>query len=166
MGKRALLTFTAILLCALPAAAEEPPKPAASAPADHGFFSPAEMTWGPGPPSLPAGAKLAVLEGDPTKEGIFTFRLSAPAGYKIPPHWHPAFEHVTVISGAFSLGMGDTFDQAKLKTVPAGGFSYMAPGMRHFAWVEKDTVVQLHGMGPWQLYYVNPADDPRSAAKK
>src|SRR5688572_24427799 len=166
MRKQALWMLTAILLCALPAAAQEPPKPAAAMPADHGVFSPADIQWRPGPPSLPAGAQLAALEGDPTKEGIFTMRLSLPAGFTIAPHWHAAFEHVTVISGAFSVGMGEKFDKAQLKSIPAGGFAYMAPGMRHFAWVENPTVVQVHGMGPWQLYYVNPADDPRSAAKK
>ena len=108
---------------------------------------------------------MATLEGDPTKEGIFTMRLSVPAGYTIPPHWHAAFEHVTVISGAFSIGMGDTFDKAKLKAIPAGGFGFMPPGMRHFAWAENPTVVQLHGMGPWQIYYVNSADDPRAKTK-
>ena len=134
-------------------------------PADHGVFAPADIKWVDGPPSLPPGAKLAVLEGDPTQEGLFTMRIKAPDGYKIPPHWHAAFEHVTVISGTFRLGMGEKFDETKLQDVPAGGFSYMAPGMRHFAATKGETVLQVHAMGPWQLYYVNPSDDPRQMKK-
>jgi quercetin dioxygenase-like cupin family protein len=135
-------------------------------PADHAFFAPDQLQWKDAPPSLPPGAKAAVLEGDPRQEGLFTMRLQIPKGYRIPPHWHPAFEHVTVISGAFHMGLGDTFDASKGHRIGAGGFTWMAPGTRHFAWVEEETVVQVHGMGPWQLYYVNPADDPRNAASK
>lgn len=165
MGKKLIpILVVLVLLCASPAAAQDPAKTAPAAmPAEHGMFSPADIQWQAGPPSVPAGAKMAVLEGDPTKEGIFTLRLSAPAGYKIPPHWHPAFEHVTVISGTVGLGMGDAFDKAKGQTLPAGGFAYMAPRAHHFFWAESDAVIQLHGMGPWQLYYLNPADDPRGA---
>lgn len=149
-----------ILMSALAvAAAAQEAKP------QHGATLPSEIQWLPGPPSLPAGAKVAVLEGDPTQEGIFTMRLSMPDGYKISPHWHPAFEHITVMSGTFQMGMGDTFDKAKGHPLSAGAFGWMAPGVRHFAWAQGDTVVQLHGMGPWQIYYVNAADDPRKAAK-
>jgi quercetin dioxygenase-like cupin family protein len=137
----------------------------AAAPPDekptHGFVAAASLEWKPGPAALPAGAKLAVLEGDPAQEGIFTIRLSLPAGYKLPPHWHPAYEHVTVISGAFHMGTGETFDSEHGHKLGVGDFGYMAPGARHFAWTESETVIQLHGMGPWQIYYVNPADDPR-----
>jgi quercetin dioxygenase-like cupin family protein len=134
--------------------------------AGHAVFRPAELQWQEASAMLPKGAKIAVLEGDPTQEGIFTIRLSAPDGYRIPPHWHPAFEHVTVISGTFLIGMGEKWDDSKLAAVPAGGFTYMAPNMRHFAAVKGETVVQVHALGPWALYYVNPADDPRNAAKK
>ena len=163
MKRFALTATTVALLGALSAAGEEPMKiPAA---ADHGMIAPAEIEWVAGPASLPSGARMAVLEGDPSKEGIFTMRLSVPAGFKISPHWHAAFEHVTVISGGFGLGAGDTFDKSKGRVLPAGGFAYMAPGMRHFAWTDSETVLQLHGMGPWQIYYVNPADDPRQTKK-
>lgn len=152
--------FVVIAVSALAASAA-----AQDARPQHGSTLPGAIQWVPGPPSLPAGARMAVLEGDPTQEGIFTMRLSAPNGYKIPPHWHPAFEHVTVLTGTFHMGMGDTFDKAKGHALTAGAFGWMAPGVRHFAWTEGDTVIQVHGMGPWQLYYVNPADDPRKAAK-
>ena len=130
-------------------------------PADHGFFEAGDVQWKDGPPSLPAGAKFALLEGNPSQEGLFTMRLWLPDGFKIPPHWHPAVEHITVISGEFHLGMGETFDASKGNTLPAGAFGFMAPQMRHYAWTKGDTVLQLHGVGPWQVNYVNPADDPR-----
>ena len=54
-----------------------------------------ELKWGPAPAIFPAGAKMAVLQGDPGKPGLFTVRLDMPDGYRIPPHWHPADEHIT-----------------------------------------------------------------------
>ena len=125
----------------------------------------ADIEWKDGPPSLPAGAKLAVLEGDPTKEGAFTMRLKLPDEYRIMPHTHPKVEHVTVISGKFNLGMGDKFDQASGREMPAGTFGYWPAGMKHFAWANGETVVQLHGIGPWAINYVNPMDDPRNQKK-
>jgi quercetin dioxygenase-like cupin family protein len=123
---------------------------------------PTDLDWKDGPPSLPSGAKMAVLEGDPTTEGPFTVRLQFPDGYKVPPHTHPKVEHITVITGTFHLGMGETFDQSAGQTMPAGTFGYWPAGMKHFAWVTGETVIQLHGIGPWTINYVNPADDPRT----
>lgn len=128
---------------------------------DHGFLTKDDMKWGPGPASLPPGTKAAVLEGDPSKEGPFTLRLQLPAGYSIQPHSHPGVEHVTVISGTFNLGMGEKFDKSGGRELTAGGFAFMQPGMKHFAWTTGEAVIQLHGIGPWQINYVNPADDPR-----
>ncbi len=122
---------------------------------------PDQMTWGPAPAVLPVGAKLAVLEGDPTKSGAFTMRLLMPDGYQIPPHFHPATEHVTVISGALMVGMGEKFDESQMKTLPAGTFGLIPAGMHHYAKAKGETVLQLHGIGPWRLIYVNKADDPR-----
>jgi quercetin dioxygenase-like cupin family protein len=129
--------------------------------ADHGIFAPDAIKWQSGPASLPQGGKVALLEGDPAKEGLFTLRLSLPDGYKIPPHSHPAVEHVTVISGTFQIGMGDKFDESKLNPMTSGTFGFLAPNMNHFAMAKGNTVIQLHGVGPWQINYVNPADDPR-----
>ena len=126
---------------------------------------PDHLSWGPAPAILPAGARLAVLEGDPSKAGPFTMRLDMPAGYRIPPHFHQADEHVTVISGAFQVGMGETFDEGKLTTLSPGTFGVIPPGMRHFARADKATVIQLHGIGPWGLTYVNPTDRPNSASR-
>jgi hypothetical protein len=120
----------------------------------------ADIAWKDGPPSLPAGAKLAVLEGDPAKEGAFTMRLKLPDGYRIMPHTHPKVE--PVISGTFNLGMGDRFDQGSAREMPAGTFGHWPAGMKHFAWAKGETIVQLHGIGPWAINYVNPTDDPRN----
>ena len=132
---------------------------------EMGLFSPAEVKWKEGAASLPAGARFAVLEGDPAKEGFFTMRLWLPDGFRIPPHWHPKVEHVTVISGTFNLGMGEKFDQSATRAMPAGTFGFWPAGMRHFAWAKGETVVQLHGIGPWMITYVNPSDDPRNLKK-
>jgi quercetin dioxygenase-like cupin family protein len=105
---------------------------------------------------------MAVLEGDPGKPGPFVFRVKAPDGYRVPPHTHPKPERVTVIAGTFHLGTGEMFDPAKGQELPPGTFGTWPPGMKHFVWVKGVTVVQLHGVGPWTIKYVNPADDPRS----
>ena len=129
--------------------------------ADHAIHTPKQIKWEDGPPSLPPGAKLAVLEGDPAKDGFFTMRIRVPDGYKIPPHTHPKVEHVTVISGTFNFGMGEKFDQAATKEMPAGTFGFWPADMKHFAWARGETVVQLHGIGPWSIEYLDPTDDPR-----
>lgn len=121
-----------------------------------------DIDWGPAPEILPAGARAALIEGDPAKPGLFTLRLSLPAGYQIPPHYHPVWEHVTVVQGSFKVGMGDTFDNSGGVTLKTGSFGALPPGMRHYAWTTEQTVLQIHAEGPWQLIYVNPADDPRS----
>ena len=128
---------------------------------DHKVFLPQEIKWSPGPASIQPGAEVAVLFGDPAKDGLFAMRLKLPKGYKIAPHTHPKPEVVTVISGTFRLGMGETADQSKGKPLTAGGFFAMPPGMAHFAFADEDTVVQLNSTGPWTLTYVNAADDPR-----
>jgi quercetin dioxygenase-like cupin family protein len=127
----------------------------------HGLFLPSEVTWGPAPASLPHGAHAAILEGDPAKEGPFTPRVRLPDGYRLPPHYHPAVEHVTVLQGTFVLGMGDRLTSSTEKPLAAGSFAFMPAGMRHFARAQGDTIVQLHGVGPWAITYVDPSDDPR-----
>jgi quercetin dioxygenase-like cupin family protein len=127
----------------------------------HAMLAPQEIKWSPGPASIPPGSEVAVLFGDPSKEGLFAIRLKLPKGYRIAPHTHPKPEVVTVISGTFRLGMGDSFDQSKTKALPAGSFVALAPGMVHYASTDEDTVIQLNSTGPWSLNYVNPKDDPR-----
>jgi len=126
-----------------------------------------EIKWGPAPPVFEKGASMAVISGDPSKAGPFVVRLKMPAGYKIAPHWHPTDENVTVISGTFSLGMGEKFDVKALKSLAAGGYGLMPAEMRHFAMAKTAATVQVHGTGPFALNYVNPADDPsKRTAKK
>jgi hypothetical protein len=127
---------------------------------DHMMATPDELKW-VDIPSLPPGAKLAVIQGPLNQAVPVTFRVKFPANYQLPAHWHPAIEHVTVISGTFNMGMGDQLDRAKTKALTAGGVAIMQPKTSHFAWTKDETIVQVHGMGPWGVTYVNPADDPR-----
>jgi mannose-6-phosphate isomerase-like protein (cupin superfamily) len=116
--------------------------------------------WMPAPAVLPPGAKLAVVEGDPMKPGSYTMRLWMPDGYRLPPHFHSTPEHVTVLSGTFLVGMGDRFDATQLAPLAPGSFGMIPPGMHHFAQARGEVVLQLHGMGPWTLTYVNASDIP------
>jgi quercetin dioxygenase-like cupin family protein len=128
----------------------------------HRMLSLQDIKWAPAPPSIPPGAEAAVLYGDPSKDGLFAMRLKFPKGYKIAPHTHPKPEVLTVISGTFRLGMGETADQSKAKAFAPGSFISLSPGMAHFASSDDDnTVVQLNSTGPWTLNYINQADDPR-----
>lgn len=138
---------------------------AVSSPADeahHVTVSPDQVAWKPGPPTLPAGAEFAVLHGNPAEEGQFVLRLKFPANYRIPPHMHPKEEHVTVISGAFSIGTGEEFNRESLSVLEPGSFVRIPVGMAHFAWTDRETVVQLNSIGPFGVTYVNPKEDPRT----
>ncbi|KZE32464.1 cupin domain-containing protein [Crenobacter luteus] len=125
------------------------------------FVESGQLKWVDAPPSLPKGAKLAVLSGDPGKPGPFTIRLMAPAGYTIPPHWHTRTENVTVISGVLYLGMGDKVEQSKARALRVGGFHSIDARVHHYAFTRRPAVVQLHGEGPFDIHYLNPADDPQ-----
>jgi len=133
--------------------------------AEMHLYRPTAIDWKAGPAALPPGAKMVVLEGDPTKEGPFLVRFQFPQGYHVPAHTHPKTERVTVISGALYLATGEALDRSSAKKLPAGSFGYWPAGMKHAAWSEGETIIQLHGTGPWQINYVNPADDPRNAKK-
>jgi quercetin dioxygenase-like cupin family protein len=124
-----------------------------------------QLKWTPAPDFIPKGAEIAVLSGDPSKEGLYVVRLSMPAGYKIPAHNHPTTEMVTVISGDFNLGMGDKIDEKNGMLLTAGGYAEAPAKMNHYAWASSPTVVQVHGQGPFAITYVNPADDPRTESK-
>ena len=127
----------------------------------HKVVPPQEIKWGPAPAVLPPGAEAAALLGDPGKEGLFALRLKFPKGYRIAPHTHPVLEVVTIISGTFRLGMGETADHEKAKVLPAGSFFALSPGTVHYASADEETVLQISTNGPWGLTYVNPKDDPR-----
>jgi len=140
--------------------------PAAAADADTTAFVHAkDIVFGPAPPALPAGARIAVLLGNPSAEGPFVIRLMLPKGYRIPPHSHSRDEQVTVISGTMYLGMGDVFDPATARGLAAGGFHALRAGTRHYAFAKQPTIVQVSGNGPFDITYVKPADDPRTAAR-
>lgn len=123
---------------------------------------PSDIKWADAP-SIGPGAKLAVLEGDLKQAVPITFRIKLPPNFKIAVHTHPVFERVTVLTGTFHLGIGEIFDSAKAKAYPAGGVTMMPPGMPMFAYTtDEETVLQIHGTGPWGIHYHNPADDPRN----
>lgn len=126
----------------------------------HKMITPADLVW-TDVASLPPGAKLAVLEGSMSEAAPFTVRIKVPANYKIPAHWHPVVERVTVISGTFYMGLGDKLDPDKSKGLTPGSMMILQPKTHHFAWTKEETTIQLHGTGPWAITYVNPADDPR-----
>lgn len=147
-------SLLALLLFATPALADEAI-----------FTNPGMIKWGDAPPTLPKGGKMAVLSGDPGKPGPFVVRLKAPAGYKVPPHWHSKAENVTVISGTLYLGMGDTLDAKAAHALKPGGFHSIGPDVHHYAFFKTATVVQIHGEGPFDITYINPADNPSPPAK-
>jgi hypothetical protein len=130
----------------------------APAPA-HTAMAPEDMKWVDAPPIFTKGGKMAVLMGDPGKAGMYIIRFKMPANYKISPHWHPTDENVTVLSGSFAIAMGDKMDM-KAKAYPAGSFFSMPAKMHHFAFSKKETVIEVSGMGPFTLTYINPEDDP------
>ncbi|HZR04106.1 MAG TPA: cupin domain-containing protein [Burkholderiales bacterium] len=142
------------------------PAAAQAADASQVFINSNEIKWGDAPPSVPKGAKIAVLYGDPGKPGPFVIRLMAPAGYKIPPHWHSQTENLTIISGALYLGEGDKMDTAHAHALKAGGYHYLPAKAHHYAFTKVATVVQVHGDGPFDINYVNEKDDPQKMAKK
>lgn len=133
---------------------------------DHTIVTPDDVKWGDAPPSLPPGAKASLLDGDPSKAGVFVLRLKLPAGYKMPPHWHPVDERVTIVSGKLKLGLGDNLDAEKTRPLGPGSFYSLPPKTSHFSVAAEETVMQISTMGPWSLNYVHPEDDPRKAKTK
>ena len=117
--------------------------------------------WGRAPAVFPAGAQMAVLSGDPSKAAPFTVELKVPDGYRIPPHFHPTDETVTVKEGTFNVGMGDTLDLAKTKPMKAGDKGTIPAGHHHYAAATGTTIVTVTAKGPFAMTYVNPADDPQ-----
>jgi quercetin dioxygenase-like cupin family protein len=98
--------------------------------------------------SITKGRTNRRIGSDPSKDGLYVYRLKLSAGYKVPPHIHPNDENVTVISGTLNIGMGGTFDEKNGRALKVGGFLHLPKGMQHFAWFTEDTIIQLHGMGP------------------
>lgn len=126
----------------------------------HRMITPNDLKWSD-VPSLPPGAKIAVIEGPMSEAVPFTVRLKFPQNYQIPAHWHPAVERVTVLSGTFYMGVGDKLDPQHSMALAPGSIMILQPKTHHFAWNKEEVVVQLNGTGPWGITYLNPDDDPR-----
>jgi len=148
---RPMLGFALLVVTTATAPAQQMPAP----------INADDVKWATAPNLLPAGAQIAVVSGDPLKDGLYVIRLKFPANYKLPAHNHPTTEYVTVISGDFHIGMGDKLDLQKGQSLRAGGYAEAPARMNHYAWSTSETVVQVHGQGPFAITYVDPADDPR-----
>ncbi|HYN07012.1 MAG TPA: cupin domain-containing protein [Vicinamibacterales bacterium] len=133
----------------------------AQTPTGHVMVNPADMKWGPAPPGLPPGGQLAVMSGDPAKPGPFTIAVKFGDGYIVRPHWHPTAEDIIVVSGALLVGMGDTYTEASMKALEVGGFGSMPAKTNHFVKAKGATTLMISGMGPFEITYVDPKDDPR-----
>lgn len=128
---------------------------------DQAALAPADLKWMPAPPVLPKGVQIAVLSGNPFAEGFSTVRLKIPPHTTFAPHWHPTIESFTVLSGKFFVGMGDKVDKATAKALPPMGFASMPAMHHHYAYTgDAPVMIDLSFYGPFQIYYVNPADDP------
>jgi hypothetical protein len=160
MKARLLIALTAMLIVVGANSPAEEPKSATRV--AHMVVLPDDIKWVDGPPGLPAGAKIAVLDGDPTKSGgHFTMRAKLPDGYTVPPHWHSVDEVVTVIEGSLGIGLGEKLDKSKVRYMPAGTFMKMNKGEKHYAIAKGETIIQINSPGPFDINYVNEADDPR-----
>jgi len=164
--KRLIMMIAAIALVTLVSCQQQPTAPGASAPAassqatedvTHMVRLPGNILWKP----LFPGSELAVVSGDPDKTGApFVIRIKNQDGLKVPPHWHPGDEHITVIAGTFVVGMGSTFDPSVGQELTVGAYMLVPKQMPHFAWAKGEVIIQVHGIGPFQIIWVNPADDP------
>ena len=143
------------------AAKKQPPPPPPKLNPPHVLMTPDKIQWGPAPAALPPGAQAAILDGDPAKTGLFVARMKFPDGFRIPPHWHPTDEHVVVVAGTLMAGMGNKADDAAMQTLTAGSYAKMPRKMNHYVRAKGETIVQITAMGPFEVTYVNPQDDPR-----
>ena len=129
------------------------------------FISPEDIKWAAAPPSMPKGAKIAVLQGDPGKPGPFVMRLMVPPGYTIAPHWHTQDESLTVISGTLYFGAGDKVETSKAHTVTPGSFHFLSGKDHHYLVAKSEAVIQINGNGPFDVTYINPGPDLKTARK-
>jgi ketosteroid isomerase-like protein/quercetin dioxygenase-like cupin family protein len=139
--------------------ADEAPSAPGSA---HVMMTANALKWSDAPPGLPAGARVAVVSGDASQSQPYVLRAQLPANYRIPPHWHPTTENITVLSGTVAFGNGDTFDEPAMEALPAGGFASVPANMHHFFMAKTPATIQVHGIGPFAITYVNAKDDPRT----
>jgi hypothetical protein len=138
---------------------------AAAAPLEPILINAKNIKWGPAPPDLPKGAKVAVLFGDPTATGQYVMRISVPSKYKMPFHWHSQAQRVTVISGTVYVASTETYDKKLAHAVKPGGFVILPARAQSFAFTKGSAVIEIHGEGPFDVKYTNPSDDPQMGAK-
>ena len=133
----------------------------------HVMLTPSQVQWQTGPASLPPGAQIAVLDGDPSQAGMsYTIGLKMPDGYRVPPHWHPMDASVTVVQGSFIMGLGEKVEPAQAQELTTGAYMRVSKGVRHYEWTKGDTIIYVYGLGPLDTIYVNPADDPRQKSNQ
>ncbi|MDN5864646.1 MAG: cupin domain-containing protein [Gammaproteobacteria bacterium] len=164
--KRCFVTvWVAVFGCVLATAASTVPgamAAKASAPG-HVELAPSDVKWMPGPPALPEGVKIAVLSGNPFAEGFSIVRLKIPPHTTFAPHWHPTAESFTLLKGRLWLGMGDKIDKSRAGELPTMGFASIPAMHHHYVYTgDEAAVIDLSFYGPFQIHYVNPADDPRN----
>ncbi len=157
--------FALLPACVMEPVTVAPPAPVVVVPAmpaaAHVMYDPGQLRWGDAPPFLPRGAQVAVLAGDPSAAGLFVLRLRMPPGYRVPSHWHATDEHVSVIEGDLTLAMDEHGAGAHSHTFGPGGYALLPARMHHTASSTGGALVQIHGMGPFSITYIDPADDPR-----
>lgn len=166
---RCAVVFAAVIIAGSPGRTATQDKPApppapakAAAPAGHVMVDAAQLKWAPAPPGLPAGAQVAVLDGDPSKPGMFAMRVRVPDGYAVPPHWHATTENVVIFSGTLMMGVGEKLDESSMHALTAGSYAKMPAKTRHYVRAKGETTFQVYGTGPFAITYVNPKDDPRA----
>ena len=158
MRFRSLSTLGLAVVLAGPVTAGQTAPHASTEPAT--VVTPFDIKWRP----LRPGAEIAVVSGNPDAAGEpFVMRIRYTGTVRVPPHWHPTDEHITVLSGAFMLGMGERVGESAVTRLGAGAYALAPARMPHFAWSDGDTVVQVHGIGPFAINYVNPSDRPATA---
>ena len=156
-----LLLAAAIALMAAPVLAQGDQKIDRLTIAAHQHVDFDTLQWFPDP-SLPNGAVVSPLAGDPSKAGPFLVYVKLPAGSVIAPHTHPYAEVVTILKGSAGNGFGKSFDKAKGSVLSAGSSMLLPAGHAHYMWSDEEVVALLVASGPWNITYVNPKDDPRN----
>ena len=159
LGRRALRLGTLALLLAAPTGIARTQSVATSSNDRAVIVRADSLSWAD--LGLIPGVKIAVLHGNPQDTGTYTLRLRFPAGTRMPAHWHPKVEYATLISGALRLGMGEREDSATTMLVEPGTFLVAPARMAHYGRAREETVIQLSGPGPYEVVFVDPADDPR-----
>ncbi len=125
-------------------------------------LSAADIKWGPAPAAFPKGGEVAVLHGDPFKKTTFALRFKMPDAYRIAPHWHTQDEQLTILAGTLMLGMGDK--EGERHALETGAYHFLPGKQHHYAVAKGETIIEIHGMGPFDIHYLNPADDPSKGA--